>query len=308
MPTLSSFFSDHKHLVVNKKLKVRELDEETEGNFVSFVDEGKESYDVHISIDDKNELTKNECDCENKKPCSHQVFLAEFILNKKQNSTEKTKRKSKKKLPEYYTIIDNLDEFELKNWLKTYLDDNKSVRFEFMLQFKENIFTAEALEQNIQEAISSTTNNRKKLDQLQIKNLLHLFDKLNQPIYDKIKKANDLNSAILLTIMVSKVLNSHYNMIKSNSKKYEAYLDNVFNLLTESFKAAPLEVFTSGIELFLQDVKRERSIKARAFDYLYFLRDSLDTKKRLALMSHLKFIENSRPSIITNAPAPPLTR
>jgi hypothetical protein len=297
MPSFTDFLATHKPLLTNKKLKVRELDEETKGVFVAFVDEGKESYDVHISIDDNDELTKNECDCENKKPCVHQVFLAEYILNKKQNSTEKTKQRSTKKLPEYYSIVDSLEEFQLKNWLKTYLDSNKSVRFEFMLQFKENTFSAEALEQNIMEAISSTTNNRKKLDQLQIKNLLNIFDKINQPIYDKIKDSKDLNASILLTIMVSKVLNSHYNMIKSNSKKYESYLDNVFDLLTEPFKVATLEDFTTGIEVFIQNVKRERSIRSRASDYLYFLRDTLETKKRLVLMSQIKFMDNSTPQI-----------
>lgn len=297
MPTLLSFLTDHKYLVTNKKLKVRELDEESKGVFVAFVDEGKESYDVHVSIDAKDELTKNECDCENKKPCAHQVFLAEFILNKRQNSAEKTKRRSTKKLPEYYSIVDNLDEFQLKNWLKSYLDNNKNVRFEFMLQFKENTFSAEAIEQNLIDAISSTTNNRKKLDQLQIKNLLNIFDKINQPIYDKIKDSKDLNASILLTIMVSKVLNSHYNMIKSNSKKYEAYLDNIFHLLTEPFKAAKSEEYSTGINVYIQNVKRERSLKARAFDYLYFLRDTLDTKKRLVLMSHLKDMDNSTPQI-----------
>lgn len=297
MPTISEFIVSNKHLLVNKKLKVRELDEETKGVFVSFVDEGKESYDVHVSIDAKDEMTKNECDCENKKPCAHQIFLAGYILNKRQKSAEKTKQRLTKKLPEYYSIVDSLDEFQLKNWLKTYLDNNKNVRFEFILQFKESTFSAEALEQNLMDAISSTTNNRKKLDQLQIKNLLNIFDKINQPIYDKIKDSKDLNASILLTIMVSKVLNSHYNMIKSNSKKYESYLDNVFDLLTEPFKAATQEDFTKGIEVFIQNVKRERSIRSRASDYLYFLRDTLETKKRLVLMSQIKFMDNSTPQI-----------
>lgn len=299
MPGLSEFISQNNSLVQNKKLKVRELDEETKGNFVSFVDDGKESYDVHVSIDDKYELIKNECDCKNKKPCLHQVFLAKFIANKNQISTEKVARKSTKKLPEYHQIIDSLDEFQLKNWVKTYLDNNKSVRFEFLLQFKENTYTAETLEQNMLDAISSTTNNRKKLGQLQIKNLLNIFDKVNKPIYDKIKDSKDLSSAILLTLMVSKPLNSHYNMIKSNSKKYEAYLDSIFQLLNDQFISAPLDLFKNEIDSFIQSAKKERCIRTRAFDYLYLLSNTLDTKKRLILMSHLKFIENSKQQTTT---------
>jgi hypothetical protein len=83
MPTLASFFSDHKHLIANKKLKVRELDEESVGNFVSFIDEGKESFDVHVSVDTNHELIKLECDCENKKPCLHQVFFGKIYYGEK---------------------------------------------------------------------------------------------------------------------------------------------------------------------------------------------------------------------------------
>lgn len=89
MVNIQEFILKNKSLILNKKLKVRELNEESKGVFIAFVNEGKESYDVHLSIDDKNELVKQECDCETKKPCLHQVFLAEFISNKKQISTEK---------------------------------------------------------------------------------------------------------------------------------------------------------------------------------------------------------------------------
>lgn len=299
MSTIQEFIISHKRLILNKKLKVRELDEESKGVFVAFVDEGNESYDVHISIDDKNELIKQECDCENKKPCLHQVFLVEFISNKNQISEEKGKRKSTKKILEHHAILDNLDEFTVKDWLKSIMDSNKSVKYEFMLNFKKNTHTLKNIEENLIDAISSTTNNRKKLDQLQIKNLLHLFDKINQPIYDKIKEFKDIQESVLLIILVSKILNSHYNSIKSNSKKYESYLDNLFPLLNESFIKAPVELFESAIELFIQKTKSERSIKTRSFEYLYSLPDSLDLKKKLILKSHLNMIEKSNPNSIS---------
>lgn len=300
MVNMQEFILRNKGLILNKKLKVREFDEESKGVFIAFVDEGKESYDVHLSIDDKNELVKQECDCETKKPCLHQVFLAEFISNKKQVFTKINKTKRVKKTPEHHAIIDNLDENTAKDWLKKVTDSNKAVKFEFMLDFKEKSYSLDNLEENLTEAISSTTNNRKKLDQLQIKNLLNLFDKINQPIYDTIKESKDLQGSVLLIVRISKILNSHYNLIKSNSKKYEAYLDNLFPLLTESFiKAAP-ELFDTSIDLFIQKVKKERSIKSRSFEYLYSLCDIVDMRKRLILKSHLNLIEKFATYSITN--------
>jgi hypothetical protein len=299
MPTIKEFIVNNKNLILNKKLKVRELDEEPKGVFIAFVDEGKESYDVHISIDDKNELLRYECDCENKKPCSHQVFLAEFISNRTQVSKGEGIRKVTKKIPEHHEILDKLNESTVKDWLKLMMDNNKSVKYEFLLNFKENTFTLDNIELNLIDAISSTTNNRKKLDQLQIKNLLNLFDKINQPIYETIKEAKDLQKSILLLIMISKTLNTHYNSIKSNSKKYESYLDNLFPLLNDSFIKAPVDSFETAIELFIQKAKSERIIRARSFEYLYSLTTVLDMKKKLILKSHINMIEKSNPNSIS---------
>jgi hypothetical protein len=295
MPSLADFIIAHKNLVLNKKLKVRELDEESKGVFIAFVDEGKESYDVHISIDSKNEIVKQDCDCELKKPCLHQVYLAVYIADKKEISPDKLKKKSAKKVPEHHHKIDELDEFTLKDWLKKITDNNKAVKFEFMLQFKEKAYTIENVEENLMEAISATTNNRKKLDQLQIKNLLNLFDKINQPIYNHINESKDIQASVLLILLVSKVLNSHYNFLKSNSKKYESYLDGLFLMLNDSFLKISAELFDQTIAMFIHKAKAERSIKTRAYEYLYSLRDIVDTKKKLLLMSHLNLLERSNP-------------
>lgn len=292
MPTISEFIVSHKKLIHNKKLKLRELDEESKGAFIAFVDEGKESYDVHISIDSKNELLKQECDCENKKPCLHQVYLAQFIAEKKQ-ILNNPKRKSTKKIPEHHSLIDRIDEVILRDWIKNLTDSNKAVKFEFMLQFKEKSYSLDNVEQNLIEAISSMTNNRKKLGQSQINNLLLIFDKINKPIYDSIKESKDLLASILLLIMVTRILNSHYNTIKSNSKKYESYINNLFPLLNDLFIQTTSENFNLAIDFFIQKVKSERIIKARAFEYLYSLLNVLDTKKRLVLMSHLNLTEKS---------------
>ncbi len=113
------------------------------------------------------------------------------------------------------------------------------------------------------------TNNRKKLGQSQINNLLLIFDKINKPIYDSIKESKDLLVSILLLIMLTRILNSHYNTIKSNSKKYESYINNLFPLLNDLFIQTTSENFNLAIDFFIQKVKSERIIKARAFEYLY---------------------------------------
>lgn len=289
MAILLEFIAENKSLIFNKKLKVRELDEEPKGVFVAFVDEGKESYDVHISIDSKNELIKNECDCDYKKPCLHQVFLARFIADKKEISSEKTKKKSTKKIPDHHLIIDRMDECVLRDWVKETMDSNKAIRYEFMIQNTEQSYTPITIEQALLDAISSTTNNRKKLDQSQIKKLLNIFDKINHTIYDSVKNSKDIQTSALMLIVISKVLYGHYNMIKSNSMKYEAYLESLFPMLNLPLMNAQIELFTSVVDFIFEKIKTERIVKSRMLEYLFNLKDIIDTKKRLVLMSRFNF-------------------
>ncbi|MEZ0452589.1 hypothetical protein ABTW24_13380 [Sphingobacterium thalpophilum] len=58
-----------------KKLAFRELEEfERKGNFVAYVDEGTESYDVNIQLD-KDIIVGHSCDCGRRETyCIHQMY------------------------------------------------------------------------------------------------------------------------------------------------------------------------------------------------------------------------------------------
>lgn len=293
MLTISAFISTHKKLLLNKKLKVRELDEESKGVFVAFVDEGKVSYDVHLSIDTKNELIHQSCDCDSKKPCLHLVFLAEHIAEKKQISTKSSAKKSTKKIPDYYGLIDSIDELRLKDWLKTFLDQHKELRLEFSSAFTEKSFSLESIQVDMLAAIKSTTNNRKNLDPSVIKNLLDLFNKINASLYQYIRESNDIHTSILQIDMVYSVALNHYNTINSNSKKYESYIQSTFTTLNDSFLLVSEDKFHESITLFLKHTTKNKAIHIYPLEYIISLIDVVNEEKRKMLFDELfKFLES----------------
>ena len=287
MPTLSSFLSDHKPLIANKKLKVREFDEEPKGHFVSFVDEGNESFDVQIIIGTKEELEKYDCDCDLKKPCRHQVFLADFILSKEKTVAGKTPRKSTKKIPEYYKLIDSIDELALRDWLKNQLDENKALRLEFTHKFKEKTFTLESVEIDLLTAIKTATNSKKNLDQSQIKALLDLFEKINTPLYQYLEELSDIQTAILLIDKLCSICFHHYDTINSKSKKYEYYLKSLLPRLNNKFIPCTEVEFQKAIDLILKKSFQGNSISLRHIEYLTQLADLINESKVEILFSKI---------------------
>ena len=68
-----------------KKLIVRELEEvEVKGNFVAYVDEGEESYDINVQLD-KDVVVGHSCDCGRRDSyCIHQIVILLMLSSEKE--------------------------------------------------------------------------------------------------------------------------------------------------------------------------------------------------------------------------------
>ena len=75
---LESQFSKQK-INKAKKLSLREIEEDKKNNFICFIDEGEESYDVQISINEKLDIIDSSCDCSEKGFCNHVLAFAIHI-------------------------------------------------------------------------------------------------------------------------------------------------------------------------------------------------------------------------------------
>ncbi|AZB22308.1 hypothetical protein EG338_09625 [Kaistella haifensis] len=127
---LESQFSKQK-INKAKKLSLREIEEDKKNNFICFIDEGEESYDVQISINEKLEIIDSSCDCSDQGFCNHLLALAIHIFEIKNNKpTKKTKLKAKK-ISEAELAIENLNSEEIKGWILEFFKKIKRQKFNF---------------------------------------------------------------------------------------------------------------------------------------------------------------------------------
>lgn len=83
-----------------KAAAVRELDEESKGCYVAYVDEGEQSWDVRLVLNERAELSEHSCDCKSDYFfCAHQVAVFLHLKEKGTTTTGKPllKKVSKKK-------------------------------------------------------------------------------------------------------------------------------------------------------------------------------------------------------------------
>ena len=176
--TLDNFKNKIAVTVLKKaeKLIVRDFDEETPNHFIAYVDEGSISHDVSFEINEKKELIKTNCDCENgTKMCVHKVSFINFFLNKK---TTKSKVVRKRKLSETEELIQNCNENELKNWVLDLFKTNKDLEFLFKAQFgKVSInYDKKSVKIIIDTSIKSVIKTKKNIDASEITKIVKLLE------------------------------------------------------------------------------------------------------------------------------------
>jgi uncharacterized Zn finger protein len=135
------------------QLPVRELEQESKGHYVAFVDDGEQSYDVQVSIQ-ASKITAFTCDCANGETlCLHKVaVLLAMQENKgtaKTTSTTGTTKGKKKKLTETEEVMLRIDKEAITGWLSEVFKKNKPLEQLFLLTFstEEKQYTTEQVKE-----------------------------------------------------------------------------------------------------------------------------------------------------------------
>lgn len=184
---------DARKITQAQKLEVRELEEyEGKGNFVAFVDEGPESYDVNILLEGDNVL-EHTCDCRIKDTyCVHQLAV---LLALDPTSTSKSAASSVKKVPAKRKIkesekllLDTAQE-DVNAWLVELFKANKDIELKFLLHFSKS--KTEYLPQDItkmlQEGVVAVIGQRKKIQAAEVKKIIDIWEKSLIPVWEYIQ-------------------------------------------------------------------------------------------------------------------------
>ncbi|MDR6737198.1 SWIM zinc finger family protein [Sphingobacterium sp. 2149] len=173
-----------------KKLIVRELEEvEVKGNFVAYVDEAEESYDINVQLD-KEVVVGHSCDCGRRDSyCIHQIAIL-LMLSSEKESPSATKKSSKpakgKKVKESEQLLLMLEQEVLASWLLELFKSNKDIELQFLMKFGKNKqeYKETDVAKTLKDTVVSVVGKRKKIEASEVKKIIQLWEKALDPFWE----------------------------------------------------------------------------------------------------------------------------
>lgn len=185
---------DKASLTTISKLTIRELEEEKKGHWVAYVDEGNESYDVHVKFLGKQvDFTSCDCGVQEDQLCAHKtkmlLILDDKLKGKKVVDKPVAKKiLSKKKISESVALLHDVNQKDVYGWLEELFKKNKEVETEFLLKFgmsKANSYTVEEVDKILKDILVATMGRkRQEASAKQVKTLIDLFTIALAPVED----------------------------------------------------------------------------------------------------------------------------
>ena len=218
---------------------VRECEEISRGQFSAFVDDGKESYDVGIQLDESGlQLNHYSCDCSDKNTlCAHVVAVLTFMNRGEKSAATSTtiKKLRKKKLSPTEELLDNVDNFQLRTWILEELNLNKELNLKFFNHFSSPTGKISAEEINNQGAacIQAVIGKKKYIEPVQLKALFEVWQKYLDTQMPAI--LNELGNEQGM-LMVDAIF-GFYGLIDSKVKKSSSRIGTQFNKFVEKLSA-----------------------------------------------------------------------
>lgn len=173
-----------------EKLEVRELEEiDNKGNYVAYVDEGDESYDVNILLD-KDAIIVHSCDCNSRDSfCVHQLAVISALSPKAGSKTTRNKTNKKvpsKKINESEQLLLTIEHEKLNSWLLELFKSNKDLELQFLLKFgkSQKNYQQQDVVKILKDAVVSVIGKRKKLEASEIKKIVQIWEKALEPFWE----------------------------------------------------------------------------------------------------------------------------
>lgn len=249
-----------------QKLEVRELEEhDGKGNFVAYVDEGQESYDVNILLEGQNVLTHT-CDCRIKDTyCVHQlaVLLALDPASKQKSGTSPAKKvPAKKKKKESEELLLDTAREDLNNWLLDLFKNNKDIELNFLLRFSKS--KTEYLPQDIakmfHEGVVAVIGKRKKIQAAEVKKIIDIWDKSLIPVWESIQlHITKQETLMLYTALINQAYGFTYKY-QYEGTRIQTFVRNCYDRLGLYFSLIPSDLqWFSHFEWIWTEMWREGS-------------------------------------------------
>jgi len=290
--TLTNYQSTLPRAIVKQagKYPVRECDEVEKGQFVAFVDDGDESYDTSVTFSDTGEVIQYVCDCSTKKGyCRHLGALLQHLsMAKKEKPPVKTKKKVNNPSA---TLLQQVDEVELRKWVGMLLQKNKDLELAFTIHFSagEQHYTPKLVESLTTNAIKAAIGSKRNVDSTQLKKLVDLFAEVHAPVIKHYKTHLAEESSFLLMHTIVEGCYSLGLKVRSSSNRIAKYVENTLGQTVDSIHLLQTEeAWGKAVGYYIDYlVRQEREIRVEYLSHIINIHNLCGEGRRLLLLEML---------------------
>jgi hypothetical protein len=219
------------------KKAVRELDEEPKGEFVAFVDEGADSFDVSITVGEKDVIQKHRCDCKSTYAfCKHKIAVLFELTQKEKQEKKKT---PVKKVSATEQLLKAVDATALQDWVLALLQKNKDIEFSFTTFFanRGKQPTAEELKEKMEQSVKAVIKSRKKAELAEIKKITDIWTDINGPVISQCLENISAPQSILLLHTITETCMQYDALLKTGSNRIVKYAESVLTTMETALAA-----------------------------------------------------------------------
>jgi hypothetical protein len=296
--SLKNFRSELPAEMVRKaeKASTRECDILKKGEYVAYVDERNESFDVSLSVTDSGIISKSSCDCSKKQGiCRHQVAL---MIHLTKETKKQSPSKRKKKLSESAAVLEPIDPIELKDWLADVLENSKDLKLAFMLRFTSaQEYTSETIVELTENAVRLIEKNISNMDAAKQKRIISLWTDIHRSAVEKYLQNPSEKDPFDLVFSLLQTCNRYQDA--RGGKGIEKYIVTIFNgCITCVNNLQDEEIWEQSVTLWSAYIARVNHYfgSRYLFNFLQLYETSGDSrKKKLALIVANHFTRSKKP-------------
>jgi len=285
-----------------KKNKVRECDETEKGHFISYVDDGDESFDVSLTVRTGNEIIMHTCECNSKGSfCRHKVALIIHVAEEKKPKEIVKVKKNENKVD---ALLDDIDPDGLKEWVKGLISKNKDIELSFINYFsaKKQLTPAEVAK-IVTDAVKAVAGNKRAIDLTQLKKIVELWSEMLGPVAEDYHAGvTNEKSFLNFHTMLEACIDFQFK-VDSGSNKISKFIDEFLQKSVEAVSNLQVEeAWDKAISYFINHVPD--GLNRVRMHYLLHLKNiiSISSEERqIKIINWLaKQFEKSKPDTLMN--------
>jgi hypothetical protein len=295
----STFYKDGDQLL--KKNSVRELEENGKNSFIAFVDDGPDSFDVAIIINEKFDIIESSCDCsETYFFCKHKVAVALHLKTRDtNNSSSVVKRIKAKKIDPLQSFVDDIPIEQLRNWIFELAKKDKEFNLQLKNKFEKKFVSLDfaEIESKTEETVKAVLGKAKYFDNTQLAKIIDLWTPYHMEVFNEIfLQKNNFNGDLIAKII--KHIGSYRLRAKTKPTRLIKYIDNLNEHIKNSFDGLELQVKNkmslSLIEIYLKNIHENEWMFKTIVSALVSEKKEVRDSKLPSLIRKLNDHEHSR--------------